>query len=136
MSPQALSHLHSRSQVAIPSVRVSVFRHLSYENRSKILKYIRQVAIPSVRVSVFRLPFWIEEWDVAEYLVAIPSVRVSVFRREGWSCSVRREPAPVAIPSVRVSVFRRGVEYATKMARPKQGPSRNPLSSGLGVSTR
>ena len=94
------------------------------------------VAIPSVRVSVFRRPLaraaQVEVPDSAP--VAIPSVRVSVFRRElrsrlehgarhargrnplgsglGVSSILPRSPRSrrcgrVAIPSVRVSVFRR-----------------------------
>ena len=42
------------AQVAIPSVRVSVFRRLTEELAGALMQIIVQVAIPSVRVSVFR----------------------------------------------------------------------------------
>ncbi len=66
--------------------------------------------------------------------VAIPSVRVSVFRRPSTIFGhTTYSPCQVAIPSVRVSVFRRPIirlwEDKRALAR------RNPLGSGLGVST-
>ena len=67
--------------------------------------------------------------------VAIPSVRVSVFRR-GLADSRRVFPAPrilVAIPSVRVSVFRRERRSIQRFII--QPYCRNPLGSGLGVSS-
>ena len=66
-------------------------------------------------------------------LVAIPSVRVSVFRQmdENEALNVLKQ---VAIPSVRVSVFRPAEEAAEAMDARFQF-CRNPLGSGLGVSS-
>ena len=73
--------LHPRPRVAIPSVRVSVFRPSTSCPIPLLPNNI--VAIPSVRVSVFRLVLWEPRLGALfEHRVAIPSVRVSVFRRE------------------------------------------------------
>ena len=92
--------------VAIPSVRVSVFRHASRTHQEGIWDG-RWVAIPSVRVSVFRRG--------AKVIVAPNGLDESQSPRFGSRCFVcsygiildqRNGFAPVAIPSVRVSVFR------------------------------
>ena len=121
--------------VAIPSIRVSVFRPQE-DIEALVAQAPGLVAIPSVRVSVFRLLARVRKNQSLRtfFTVAIPSVRVSVFRplmtykgklrcgcrsqspRFGSRCfvdAITRFPAAVkiknvvAIPSVRVSVFRR-----------------------------
>ena len=98
------------ARVAIPSVRVSVFRLGPVLPERLGLPPVWLVAIPSVRVSVFRrvMQFVSGNGTTAGAEVAIPSVRVSVFR-PGKLCEVRitgQIVLRVAIPSVRVSVFR------------------------------
>ena len=123
------------------------------------------VAIPSVRVSVFRPDPRAGGRAPGDHPVAIPSVRVSVFRLcrhakvSPWaSTRPGRNPlgsglgvsspdattltptgawlgARVAIPSVRVSVFRPPVAPVGPGPSGGRGPRRNPLGSGLGVSS-
>ena len=118
------------------------------------------VAIPSVRVSVFRqLVGWLvgkrkindrrnplgsglgvsslcsSSAGCCHRHVAIPSVRVSVFRRVVrllWGFPTLRL---VASPSVRVSVFRLACSYPKRISKPWWHRRRNPLGSGLGVSS-
>ena len=152
------------SRVAIPSVRVSVFRlrqtqrglHGNLEDSS--------VAIPSVRVSVFR-PSNVRSGESSDasftgrnplgsglgvsskrtnrgtplrtnHAVAIPSVRVSVFRRGGC---LPLEPRGGRLPRSQsprfgsrcfvFTVSRRNADSSVRVGR------RNPLGSGLGVSS-
>ena len=152
------SRLLLSSLVAIPSVRVSVFRRRS--DTSGASRLMPHVAIPSVRVSVFRqgCDFRIVGEECGS--VAIPSVRVSVFRPPGCLCSlcsprpscgsqsprfgsrcfVREGPgAGAGVGAVRSQSPRFGSRCfvfcigGSPFGRMKK--SRNPLGSGLGVSS-
>ena len=81
------------STVAIPSVRVSVFRPTTGDGHTVPGSGTTRVAIPSVRVSVFRL-IAVFSPDPLRALeeVAIPSVRVSVFRLECCKRQGSQEP--------------------------------------------
>ena len=121
-----------------------------------------EVAIPSVRVSVFRhstLPGCRED---QERRVAIPSVRVSVFRqatnhnRRALPDPPGRNPLGLGLGVSSLSCTRSTIFAITGLSqsprfgsrcfvpddfRPDQGgrlrpPRRNPLGSGLGVSSR
>ena len=179
------SNSSSCCSVAIPSVRVSVFRPEVLWRGEEGERIIR-VAIPSVRVSVFRLvgptlsvglnftgsqypQFGSRCFDVAPHRRHLQASQLpsqspqfgsrcfDLGIREGLgksssdgsqspqfgsrcfdpelSASPARTAYPVAIPSVRVSVFRLP---DLNQYRPIQESidRRNPLSSGLGVSTR
>ena len=95
------------SPVAIPSVRVSVFRRVacvrglgSCKRTSQSPRFGSRCFV--LRIRGLRVP-------PAQGSVAIPSVRVSVFRPAVLKVSCPRAGWRVAIPSVRVSVFRRRV---------------------------
>ena len=97
------------SPVAIPSVRVSVFRHFeSADWGEQTFEELSQSPRFGSRCFVQMVVLRLRAQGYGEPPVAIPSVRVSVFR-QGWQpVEPGRMLETVAIPSVRVSVFRPG----------------------------
>ena len=123
------------TQVAIPSVRVSVFRQARKHERRWANGQAGRNPLGSGLGVSSRPPRLVPSGKPLTRRNPLGS-GLGVSSLECLGDARRVDPEDVAIPSVRVSVFRRANGQAAGGGALGGGAGRNPLGSGLGVSSR